>query len=401
MVVLLQTYDNIGKYGGRMKHYQAVLLGGAAAMFTAMGIGRFAYTPAITFMLDAGILNTAQAGFIASANFAGYLGGALYYTLRAPKKHTFEISLVLSVLTTAAMPLFSGLIWWSAIRLLSGFYSAAVFICATEKVYTALYSSNKQNLGGLLFSGVGAGIAFSSWSVPFAASFGGWEASWYFIGAVCVAAAFLSYRLAGGTSAAPRKVSEIDNTGIWSLPMFLLSCAYLLEGAGYIIAGTFLVDIIKSSSGSASAGFTGWALAGVAAVFSNLFWSKAGHRFGVFRVLMLLFILQSAGMLLPAFNSSVWAAYLFAVIFGGTFLGAVALAFACGRLMLPKGNTAPFLTVFYGVGQIISPWIGGLMAYRSGSFAAPMIFSSANVAAGALLTALAGAAYIRRNKCRS
>ena len=384
-----------------MKHYQAVLLGGAAAMFTAMGIGRFAYTPAITFMLEAGILNTAQAGFIASANFAGYLAGALFYTLRAPKKHTFEISLVLSVLTTAAMPVFSGLGWWSLIRFLSGFYSAAVFICATEKVYTALYAANRQNLGGLLFSGVGAGIAFSSWSVPFAASFGGWEASWYFIGAVCVAASALSYRLAGGASASPRKLSEIDNTGLRSLPFILLASAYLLEGSGYIIAGTFLVDIIKSSSGSVSAGFTGWALAGLAAVFSNFFWSWAGHRYGLFRVLALLFAVQAAAMLLPAFSGSVIAAYLFAVVFGGTFLGAVALAFACGRLMLPRGNTAPFLTVFYGIGQIISPWIGGVMAYKSGWFAVPLMFSSANAAAGAVLTVLAGTVYIRRRKCRS
>lgn len=385
-----------------MKHYGAVLLGGAAAMFTAMGIGRFAYTPAITFMLEAGVMNTAQAGFIASANYAGYLLGALFYTLKTPNKHTFEISLVLSVLTTALMPVSETMIWWSTIRLLSGFYSAAVFICAAEKVYTSLYANHKQNLGGLLFSGVGAGIAFSSWSVPFAASYGSWQTPWYFIGAVSVITATVSYLLAGGTSAATRGKAEIDNKGIWSLPVLLLAAAYLFEGSGYIIAGTFLVDIIKSSSGSVSAGFTGWALAGLAAVFSNFIWSWAGHRFGLFRVLVILYILQAAGMLLPAFSNSVWAAYIFAVIFGGTFLGAVALAFACGRQMLPKANTAPYLTVFYGVGQIISPWIGGLMAYKSGSFAEPLIFSSVNVAAGAALTALAGAAYItRRKKCRS
>ncbi|WP_164885357.1 YbfB/YjiJ family MFS transporter [Geovibrio thiophilus] len=384
-----------------MKHYGAVLLGGAAAMFTAMGIGRFAYTPAITFMLEAGALNTAQAGFIASANFAGYLAGAVYYSISPPKKRTFEISLALSVLTTAAMPVFDGMLWWSTIRFFSGFYSAAVFVCAAEKVYTALYENMKQTLGGFLFSGIGAGIAFSSWAVPFASHYGGWRVSWYFIGAVCTLTALTAVWLSGGRSASARRSTEVDNRGLFSPPMLLLAFAYLLEGSGYIIAGTFLVDIIKLSSGSSGAGFTGWALAGGTAVFSNFLWSWAGHRFGLFRVLFLLLMLQAAGMLLPVFSNSISAAYLFSIIFGGTFLGAVTLALACGRHIMPKGNTAPFLTVFFGIGQIISPWIGGLMAYKSGSFAAPLIFSSANIIVGAALTALAGTVYIRRKKCRS
>ncbi len=50
---------------------------GILALAAAMGIGRFAYTPILPAMLDAGGLDTAAVGVFASANYAGYLAGAL------------------------------------------------------------------------------------------------------------------------------------------------------------------------------------------------------------------------------------------------------------------------------------------------------------------------------------
>ena len=58
-------------------------IGGMIALAAAMGIGRFVYTPILPFMADAVPLNESQAGFIASANYLGYLLGALAGALGA------------------------------------------------------------------------------------------------------------------------------------------------------------------------------------------------------------------------------------------------------------------------------------------------------------------------------
>ena len=63
--------------------FLAVCTAGLLALAVAMGIGRFAFTPMLPLMIRAGSADVAAGGWLAAANYAGYLLGALT-TARMP-----------------------------------------------------------------------------------------------------------------------------------------------------------------------------------------------------------------------------------------------------------------------------------------------------------------------------
>lgn len=57
-----------------------IALAGALALAVAMGIGRFAFTPILPMMQDDAGLSVVSGGYLASANYLGYLLGSLIAT---------------------------------------------------------------------------------------------------------------------------------------------------------------------------------------------------------------------------------------------------------------------------------------------------------------------------------
>src|SRR5204863_2466133 len=135
-------------------------LGGLLAMAAGIGIGRFVYTPILPPMIEALHLTKSQAGLIASANFIGYLAGALLAAARLPGSRRAWLigALALNAAGLAAMGVVSSLAALLLLRLVAGLASALVLIFASALVLDRLAAAGRGGLSAVHFAGVGTGI---------------------------------------------------------------------------------------------------------------------------------------------------------------------------------------------------------------------------------------------------
>ena len=130
-------------------------------------------------------------------------------------------------------------------------------------------------------------------------------------------------------------------------------------------------------------------MVGLAAAPSTIIWQQIACRIGVRAALTIAYLLQACGNLLSIGASHPLSAGLAAVIFGGTFLGIVALAMAEGsRRAGPEGRRATaILAVCFGAGQVVGPFLAGLLADLYGDFTLSLLLAGSGLVFGALLVA--------------
>lgn len=373
-------------------HLRLAVAAGAAAFAAAMGVGRFVFTPIIPVMGAEVGLSTAAAGLLASVNYVGYLAGCLLAAAPVVRRHRGAVlatGLVLTVLTLAAMPVTTSSAVWSAARLVSGVASAFAFVTAADLVLTRLRRHGRDDLAGWVFGGVGAGIALSGAVTPLAAAVGGWTATWYVAAVLALALAVPALRLA-------RLPVDPDDEGVGAGPpprvllLVALGVAYFLEGAGYIITGTFLVDVATDiGPGWVAAGC--WTVAGLAGVPSCVVWARVAARRGRGPTLVAALAVQAVGLALPALVASPVAVVVSAVVFGGTFVAIVMLTLPLARTLAGRG-AGPVVAVFsalYGVGQVVGPvavtLVGGDDARPALALGGALVVAAALVALPAVL----------------
>ncbi|MET0900186.1 MAG: YbfB/YjiJ family MFS transporter [Mycobacterium sp.] len=353
---------------------------GAAALASAMGIGRFVYTPILPLMTAQAGLSPAGAGGLATANYVGYLAGALAGVVAPRLIRTTTVwrsTLVGVVASLALMPLTDNVIAWLALRLVAGFASAVLFVIAVDWMLDHARGRSAQ-LPGWGFGGVGLGIALSGTLVLLLPA-AGWRTTWWAAAALAAAVGAIAWpmRGVGGTPITP--TTEPVGPRRWFL--VLLAC-YSLEGVGYIIAGTFLVAAIGQTS-PGRLGSAAWLLVGLAAAPSAALWAMASARWSHPTLLVAALLVQATGIALPALVGGAAAALIGAASFGGTFIGVSTIALAAGRELAYPGAVA-VLTAGYSVGQIVGPLMVTPLLHHGFRYA---LLFSAVVVAGSAVTA--------------
>jgi predicted MFS family arabinose efflux permease len=367
----------------------ALAFGGLAAMAAALGIGRFVYTPILPEMIPALGWSKADAGLVASANFLGYLIGALLagrpFAVARPRRWLLS-ALAISVVTTAGMAGPSDLISFLALRFFGGAASAFVIVCASTLVLERLSHTGRGSLSAIHFAGVGFGIMVSAVAVSaLLADDAGWRSLWIGAGAVAMLAAIAAAFLIPADNAVASSMPK--SSGAMSAGIGAMIAAYGLFGFGYVITATFLVAIVRMTAEIRVLEPWIWVLFGLAAVPSVTIWRRLGERIGIMNAFAVACVTEAIGVAASVEWVSVSGVCFSAVLLGGTFMGITALGLMAAR-MLSAGQShraISRMTVSFSIGQMIGPVMAGLLFEHLGSFRAASLLAAAALTTAAAL----------------
>jgi MFS family permease len=376
-------------------------VGGACALATAIGIGRFVYTPILPVMADALGWTKSDAGLVASANFIGYLVGALAAAkpVRPDRQGWWlVVSLLVSALTTAGMAIDGPIAVHMIIRCIGGAASAFGIIFSSSMVLDRL-SAGPKILSAIHFSGVGAGIAVSAAIVSALMVMGAnWQELWLASGLIATVLTLMATILIPRRTKGGEAAMTPTNSGASDRGFYLIVFAYGLFGFGYVITTTFLDTNVRISPELRDLEAWIWIVFGCAAIPSVALWSWIGSRLGI----RLAFAIACAAEAVAIIASVEWltvsGGLISSVLLGGTVMGITALGLMAARQS--AGGTGQrrmgLLTASFATGQMIGPTVAGVMFDRTGSFRLPSLVAGAALAAAAVCGAIAA-----RNRTRS
>ena len=365
-------------------------MAGAVAMAVAMGLGRFFYTPVLPAMMAGLGLGPTEAGWIASANYAGYLLGAVlaaYGWAEGIERKVALWGLVATALLLLAMGLSSDAIVLASIRFFAGLASAFVMIFTTAIVLSHGLAAGKPWVQSSHFGGVGAGIAVS------AAMFGlliladgGWRMAWItaavlaFAGLILVARNLPRDVMRAGP---PKKEPPLA----WTPALIALTAAYGIFGLGYIVTATFLVAIVRDGGGSSLFEAGVWLVTGLAAAPSVAYWWPAVRRIGLLNVFALGCVVEAFGVAASVLVPLPAGPVIGGVLLGGTFVMVTAFGLQIGRQLAGESprRALALMTAAFGIGQILGPVIAGYLAHWTGSYTWASLVAAAGLLASAAI----------------
>jgi predicted MFS family arabinose efflux permease len=371
---------------------RTVALAGLSALAVAMGIGRFAFTPILPMMqADAG-LSVVEGGWLASANYAGYLLGAVLATAVPIRATTaIRVALAFTGVTTLAMAFTRGLVVWLALRALAGVASAWVLVFVSAWCLGALAPLGRPQLQSAVFAGVGVGTAVAgAVCIALMQAQATSAAAWAALGVLSLIVTALTwpiFRDPGSTVAgAETRTSPASGR---SADRVRLAVCYGVFGFGYIIPATFIPAMARDIVRDPAVFGWAWPVFGITAAASTFAAALVAPVVSTRRLWALAHVVMAAGVMFPAIASGLVPILGAAALVGGTFMVATMTGMqearrvggAHGRVLMATMTSA------FAAGQIAGPLAVSSLVQAGGGFSAALL-----VAAG-LLAITAGALF--------
>jgi len=355
-----------------------VAVAGLLALAVGMGIGRFAFTPILPMMQEDAGVSIAMGGWLASANYIGYLLGALSVMgLRMRPSSAIRAGLLTIGLATLAMGLASGLAWWLALRAIAGVASAWVLINVSAWCLERLAALGRLGLTNTVFAGVGAGIVLAGGLCLALMHAGAGSArAWTVLGAISLMLAIAigpAFRRDASAAASPERTEP--RAVAWDRESIRLVLCYGAFGFGYIIPATFLPVMAHQVIRDPAVFGWSWPVFGAAAMGSTLAVAALRSLMSNRRLWIVSHVVMALGIALPVLWSGIVAVMLAGLLVGGTFMVVTMVGMQEARSVGGAQATGLMaaLTSAFALGQIAGPIVVSYVVAAGGGFSAALL----------------------------
>lgn len=312
-----------------------------SASLVGLGLARFSYTPLIPALIAAKWFSASDVVYLGAANLAGYLAGAL--AARTVAARIGAVRAVRAMMLLATLSFFASsapvsFTWFFAWRVLSGLTGGIIMVLAASVVLPHTSAARRGIVGGVIFAGVGLGVAASGTLVPLLLQ-QGLQQSWYGLGALSGLLTLVSWwnwPAEAKADAAPSHHAKHDDA---SPVVRALLVQYGLNAVALVPHMVFIVDFVARGLGQGiAAGARYWVLYGLGAIVGPLITGHLGDRAGFGPALRAAFLIEAAAVLLPTVSTAPASLIVSSVVVGGFTPGIVPLVLGRIHELVPHST---------------------------------------------------------------
>ncbi|GJG94981.1 YbfB/YjiJ family MFS transporter [Cupriavidus pauculus] len=324
---------------------------GLCASLVAIGLARFAYTPLIPSLIQAHWFSAADTVALGAANFAGYLAGALLgrpIAARLSNRHALRWLMVAATAAFFACAFPVSVSWFFVWRFISGLSGGAIMVLVATAILPHIAPGRRAFVSGMIFLGLGLGIAASGTLVPELLKLG-LRATWFGLGAVSLLLTALSWSGWPATDTppgmpAPTLAGHHAADGALAGHRRALRVIYIQYAAnalGLVPAMVLLVDYVARGLGQGAAiGARYWVLYGIAAIAGPLLGGWLGGRVGFRNGYRIAMVMQGLAVGLLALSHHTAALWVATIVLGAFTPGIVPMVLGRVQELLPHDPTA-------------------------------------------------------------
>jgi MFS family permease len=314
---------------------------GLSASLVGLGLARFSYTPLIPALIAAKWFDPSDVVYLGAANLAGYLAGAL--AARTVAARIGAVRAVRAMMLLATLSFFASstpvsFTWFFAWRFLSGLTGGIIMVLAASVILPHTSAAKRGMVGGVIFAGVGLGVAASGTLVPLLLQ-QGLQQSWYGLGVVSGTLTLVSWwnwPAEAKTDTAPSQRAKHDRA---SPVVRGLLVQYGLNAVALVPHMVFIVDFVARGLGQGiAAGSHYWVLYGLGAIVGPLITGHLGDRAGFGPALRAAFLIEAAAVLLPTVSTAPLSLIVSSVVVGGFTPGIVPLVLGRIHELVPHST---------------------------------------------------------------